>query len=234
MSRPWLSRSARWRSRGGLPATAARALGGYGYASPGVRLASATAPAASVTRQTALPGRWSRGPPTTVGLVVGDIENPFFAAAARGLSRRAGSCGLHRAARQRRRARRPRAPAVDALRARQVDGLVVVPAPGTAADLVARAEVPLVQLDRFVAGSRPTRAGAERRRRGGRRRAPGAARATGGSGSSPTRRASRHRRSASAATGEPLGGAGIPVDPRLVSIGGPHARPTGHAAARRC
>ena len=67
----------------------------------------------------------------TVGLVVGDIENPFFAAVARGLSDVVERAGLHGAAGQRRRGSRARSGGrCEALRSRRVDGLVVVPGSG--------------------------------------------------------------------------------------------------------
>jgi len=92
---------------------------------------------------------------TTVGLVVGDIENPFFAAAARGLADVMDAHGytvlLANADEDAGRERR----AVDALRARQVDGMVVVPAPGASPEHLTElvtAGVPLVLLDRAVVG----------------------------------------------------------------------------------
>ena len=89
----------------------------------------------------------------TIGLVVGDIDNPFFAAAARGLSDVVDVARLHlllaNADEDPERERR----AIRALGRGRVDGLVVVPAPGAGSQLV-RGTPPLVQLDRAVRGAR--------------------------------------------------------------------------------
>ncbi len=143
------------RAAGVSTATAARALGGYGHASPAARRKVSESARALGYRPNAVARALVSRATTTVGLVVGDIENPFFAAAARGLSDVMDARGytvlLANADEDADRERR----AVDALRARQVDGMVVVPAPGASADhlaaLVAEG-VPLVLLDRVVAG----------------------------------------------------------------------------------
>jgi len=143
------------RAAGVSPATAARALGGYGHASTAARRKVAESARSLGYRPNAVARALVSRATTTVGLVVGDIENPFFAAAARGLADVLDAHGytvlLANADEDAERERR----AVDALRARQVDGMVVVPAPGTApahlAEVVA-AGVPLVLLDRAVPG----------------------------------------------------------------------------------
>jgi LacI family transcriptional regulator, galactose operon repressor len=132
-------------------ATAARVLGQYGYASMDARRRVRDSAARlgytpnGVAR--ALVSRSTK----TVGLVVGDIDNPFFAAVARGLSDVLEPHGhtvlLANADEDPARERR----AMQALRSRQVDGLVVVPAPGAAAEAF-RGGPPLVQLDRAVRG----------------------------------------------------------------------------------
>jgi LacI family transcriptional regulator len=89
-----------------------------------------------------------------VGLVVGDIENPFFAAAARGMSDVLEEDGhtvlLANSDEDLDRERI----AVEALRARQVDALVVVPSSAAAFPHLraAAAEAPLVLLDRAIRG----------------------------------------------------------------------------------
>jgi LacI family transcriptional regulator len=143
------------RAAGVSTATAARALGGYGHASPAARRKVSESARMLGYRPNAVARALVSRATTTVGLVVGDIENPFFAAAARGLADVMDAHGytvlLANADEDAERERR----AVDALRARQVDGMVVVPAPGASpghlADLVA-ARIPLVLLDRVVAG----------------------------------------------------------------------------------
>ncbi|HUZ83432.1 MAG TPA: LacI family DNA-binding transcriptional regulator [Gaiellales bacterium] len=136
-------------------ATAARALGGYGYASDTTRSRVAVAAAQLGYRPNGVARALVSRATYTVGLVVGDIENPFFAAAARGLADVLEPEGYtvlltnsdESAEREER--------AVETLRARRVDGLVVVPAeraaPRHLIDLVS-AGVPLVQLDRAVTG----------------------------------------------------------------------------------
>jgi LacI family transcriptional regulator len=143
------------RAAGVSTATAARALGGYGHASPAARRKVSESARQLGYRPNVVARALVSRATTTVGLVVGDIENPFFAAAARGLADVMDAHGytvlLANADEDAGRERR----AVDALRARQVDGMVVVPAPGASpehlAELVA-AGVPLVLLDRAVVG----------------------------------------------------------------------------------
>ncbi len=143
------------RAAGVSTATAARALGGYGHASPAARHKVAE----SAHRLGYRPNEVARAlvsrATTTVGLVVGDIENPFFAAAARGLADAMDAQGYTVLLANADEDAEREARAVEALRARQVDGMVVVPAPGASpghlADLVS-ARIPLVLLDRVVAG----------------------------------------------------------------------------------
>lgn len=140
------------RAAGVSQATAARALGGYGYASEAAR--------ARVRRTAARLGYTPNGvaralvarTTMTVGLVVGDIQNPFFAACARGLADVLEPQGytllLANADEDAERERR----ALEVLHARRVDGLAVVPAPGARLEGALETGVPLVQLDRAVRG----------------------------------------------------------------------------------
>ncbi len=133
-------------------ATAARALGGYGYASPTVRRrVGESARRLGYTPNGVARALVSRST-TTVGLIVGDVENPFFAAAARGLSDVMEAAGhtvlLANADEDPDREAR----AIETLRRRRVDGLVVVPAPGTRLGSTPLGDVPVVQLDRAVRG----------------------------------------------------------------------------------
>ena len=219
------------RDAGVSQATAARALGGYGYASPAVRgRVRESASRLGYTPNGVARALVSRAT-HTVGLVVGDIENPFFAAAARCLSDVLEAAGYtvllanadERADRE--------ALAVEALRRRRVDGLAVVPAPGTRLADVARDGAPLVQLDRYVRGLAADAVLVEN--------AAGAAGAVAhliGLGhrrigivsdtpriSSSSERLHGYRRA--------LAAAGIPADERLVAIAGP-TQADGHRAAR--
>ena len=133
------------RAAGVSTATAARALGGYGHASPAARRKVSESARRLGYRPNVVARALVSRATTTVGLVVGDIENPFFAAAARGLADVMDAHGytvlLANADEDAGRERR----AVDALRARQVDGMVVVPAPGASpehlAELVAAGDM---------------------------------------------------------------------------------------------
>ena len=115
------------REAGVSQATAARALAGYGYVSDGRAGASRQAATTIGYRPTWSPECWASGATKTVGVVVGDIENPFFAGAARGIADVLERDGytlllgelLQDLGREQR--------AVEALRSRQVDGLAVVP-----------------------------------------------------------------------------------------------------------
>lgn len=137
-------------------ATAARVLGGYGPASPAVRAKVE----AAAERLGYVPNSVARalasGLTHAVGLVVGDIENPFFGAAARSMSDALEARGhtvlLTNSDEDLDRERR----AVETLRARQVDALVVAPsANGPLPHLAAAAAAaPLVLLDRVVRGLR--------------------------------------------------------------------------------
>jgi LacI family transcriptional regulator len=136
-------------------ATAARALGGYGY----VSAASRRAVEAAAEQLGYVPNDVARalasGVSSAIGLVVGDVENPFFAAAARGMSDVIEEHGhtllLANSDEDLERER----VAVETLRSRRVDGLVVVPSSGTPSPhlrAAVAAGTPLVLLDRAVRG----------------------------------------------------------------------------------
>ena len=74
-------------------ATAARALGDYGAASEAVRDRVLAAAERLGYRPNALARTMSTGRSNTVGIVVGDIENPFFAQATRGAADVAAAAG---------------------------------------------------------------------------------------------------------------------------------------------
>src|ERR687883_327085 len=110
-------------------ATAARALGGYGSVSPDAKERILEAARLLDYRANELARTMATGPSGTVGVVVGDIENPFFGPAGRA--------------------------AVDVLTAKGVDGLIVAPAvmheKVHLRHVIARGR-PLVLLDRDVPG----------------------------------------------------------------------------------
>lgn len=106
-------------------ATAARALGNYGSVSDGAREKVLEAANRLGYRRNELAAALVAGSTQTIGLVVGDIENPFFATVARGVADAVEVEGhtllLANSDEDLERERH----AVDALRSRQVDGLIV-------------------------------------------------------------------------------------------------------------
>ena len=133
-------------------ATAARALGGYGYASGPARERVLESARLLGYTPNAVARALVSNATMTVGVVVGDIDNPFFATAARGLTDVFDGHGytvlLANADENHEREGR----VLDALRSRRVDGLVVVPAPGAQLDQIVSSGLPVVQLDRAVRG----------------------------------------------------------------------------------
>ena len=133
-------------------ATAARALGGYGYASGSARERVLESARLLGYTPNAVARALVSNATMTVGVVVGDIDNPFFATAARGLTDVFDGHGytvlLANADEDHEREGR----VLDALRSRRVDGLVVVPAPGAQLDQIVSSGLPVVQLDRAVRG----------------------------------------------------------------------------------
>jgi LacI family transcriptional regulator, galactose operon repressor len=135
-------------------ATAARALGGYGYVSAGARARVEDAARTLGYVPNSLARALASGVTGVIGLVVGDIENPFFAAAARGLAdvveKRGYTLLLANSDEDEARERA----AVAALRSRRVDGLVVTPHAGSASPHLRAAveSTPVVLLDRTVRG----------------------------------------------------------------------------------
>ncbi len=137
------------------PATAARALGGYGYVGDDARQRVNSAAGALGYLPNNVARTLASGTSNVIGLIAGDIENSFFATAARGLADVVEEFGYtlivansdENVARERR--------ALDSLRANRVDGLVVAPANSNEGDHLAEASAagtPIVLLDRTVRG----------------------------------------------------------------------------------
>lgn len=139
------------RSAGVSKATAARVLGGYGSVSDKVRDAVLAAAKALDYRPNELARSMTTGRSGTIGVVVGDIENPFFSLAVRGITdvaRQAGFTVILMNSGEDAAAERA---AVRTLLAKRVDGLIVSPArEGETEHLadVVRSERPLALLDR--------------------------------------------------------------------------------------
>ncbi len=136
-------------------ATASRVLSGYGSSSPEVR-AKVTAAAAKLGyRRNSLARSMITGTTHTLGLVVADIENPFFARAARGVADVAHRAGYEVLLVNSDEDPATERAAVRTLGDKQVDGLIIAPASADGgahlAELVGRG-TPVVQIDRVLPG----------------------------------------------------------------------------------
>lgn len=131
-------------------ATAGRALGGYGSVSQEAREKVLAAAAELGYQRNDLARAIITGRSDTIGLVVADIENPFFAAAVRGVSDAARAGGYEVLLANTDEDPVRERSAVDVLLAKRVDGLVVAPTAGSAEHLVhaQRSGCPVVLLDR--------------------------------------------------------------------------------------
>ena len=143
------------RAAGVSQATAARALGGYGYASPDTRRRVTEAASSLGYRPNGVARALVSRATHTIGLVVGDIENPFFAGAARGLADVLEPEGYTVLLANSDESAEREMRAVETLRDRRVDGMVVVPAEIAAAPHLTElvdSGVATVQLDRAARG----------------------------------------------------------------------------------
>ena len=134
-------------------ATAARVLGGYGIVSDTVRATVLEAAKALDYRPNELARSMTTGRSGSIGVVVGDIENPFFALAVRGVSDVARLSGINVILANSGEDVEAEKNAIRVLMAKQVDGLIVTPAQsGEIAHLeeIARSACPLALLDRAL------------------------------------------------------------------------------------
>ncbi|WP_352540703.1 LacI family DNA-binding transcriptional regulator [Mesorhizobium sp. M0018] len=143
------------RRAGVSSATAGRVLGDYGYSSPEVQEKVRAAASALGYRPNRLAKGLITGKTQTIGVVVGDIESPFYASVLRGIgdvARRGGFGVIVTNSDENAELERE---AVQLLLEKQVDGLVVsstfLDKPDHLRDAVA-AGCPVVQFDRIVAG----------------------------------------------------------------------------------
>jgi LacI family transcriptional regulator len=136
-------------------ATAARVLGGYGSSSPAVREKVTAAATKLGYRRNSLARSMITGTTHTIGLVVADIENPFFARAARGVADVAHKAGYEVLLINSDEDPVTERHAVRALSEKQVDGLIIAPASSDGAqhvmELLAR-HTPVVLIDRTLPG----------------------------------------------------------------------------------
>jgi LacI family transcriptional regulator, galactose operon repressor len=136
-------------------AAAARALGGYGSVSPAMKLKILEAAGRLDYRPNELARTMATGRSGTIGVVIGDIENPFFGLAVRGLSDCATQSGFGVILSNSGESIAAERAAVKVLLAKRVDGLIVAPASmhdkAHLEDVLARG-CPLVLLDRDAPG----------------------------------------------------------------------------------
>ncbi|OLP58835.1 LacI family transcriptional regulator [Xaviernesmea oryzae] len=139
------------REAGVSKATAARVLGGYGTVSEKVRVAVMAAAEALDYRPNELARSMTTGRSGTIGVIVGDIENPFFSLAVRGITDVARQAGFTVVLVNSSEDARNEEAALRTLLAKRVDGLIVSPAKESETDHLrdaARSGRPLVLLDR--------------------------------------------------------------------------------------
>jgi LacI family transcriptional regulator len=135
-------------------ATAARVLGGYGVVSDKVHAEVLEAAKALDYRPNELARSMTTGKSGLLGVVVGDIENPFFSLAVRGISDVARAAGFNVILANSGEELEAEKAAVRVLIGKRVDGLIITPADsGEIAHLrdVERSGRPLALLDRALA-----------------------------------------------------------------------------------
>jgi LacI family transcriptional regulator len=136
-------------------ATAARVLGGYGAASAAVKAKVLAASKELGYQPNELARSISTGRSGTIGVIVGDIENPYFGLAVRGISDAASAAGFDVILANSGEEIEKERDAVRVLTGKRVDGLIVTPACASEArhlQEVHRSGRPLVLLDRGVQG----------------------------------------------------------------------------------
>lgn len=142
------------RAAGVSTATAARALGGYGAVSDSARQRVLAAADELGYRRNDLARAMITGRSNTIGLVIADIENPFFARAVRGASDSARAAGYEVVLANTDEDPDVERSALRMLLAKRVDGIIVAPTSRDPEHLasVRQAGCPLVLLDRRVPG----------------------------------------------------------------------------------
>ncbi len=135
-------------------ATAARALGGYGSVKPATRERVQAAADSLGYRANTLARSMITGSTRTIGVVLSDIENPFFSQALRGISDTAHQHGYEVVVVNTDERIETERDAVRVLLERRVDGLLVSPSDGDGDHLTSAVAggTPVVLLDRRVRG----------------------------------------------------------------------------------
>lgn len=143
------------RAAGVSKATAARVLGGYGTVSTELTARIVAAAQTLDYRPNELARTMATGRSGTLGVVVGDIENPFFGSVVRGITDAARDRGFGVLLSNSGENVEEERAAVAMLMAKRVDGLVVAPASLRAKEHLADADargLPVVLVDREVEG----------------------------------------------------------------------------------
>jgi LacI family transcriptional regulator len=143
------------REAGVSKVTAARVLGSYGTASPRAKEKVLTAARALGYQPNELARSMTTGRSRTIGVIVGDIENPYFGRAVRGISEVATAAGFDVILANSGEDVGKEQAAVRVLLGKRVDGLIVTPASMSETqhlESVQSSGRPLVLLDRAVPG----------------------------------------------------------------------------------
>ncbi|MDR6290908.1 LacI family transcriptional regulator [Inquilinus ginsengisoli] len=141
------------RAAGVSKATAARVLGGYGIVSDAVREKVLAAAKALDYRPNELARSMTTGRSGAIGVVVGDIENPFFSSAVRGITDVARAAGYTVILANSGEDIAAEKDAIRTLIAKRVDGLIVAPSRSREIDHLRdlqRSGRPLALLDRAI------------------------------------------------------------------------------------
>jgi LacI family transcriptional regulator len=141
------------REAGVSKATAARVLGGYGPTSQTVREKVLSAAQDLGYQANELARSMSTGRSSTIGVIVGDVENPYFGQAVRGISDVAGAAGFDVILANSGEDLDKERAAVRVFLGKRVDGLIITPARITESQHlqeVQQAGRPLVLLDRYI------------------------------------------------------------------------------------
>ena len=136
-------------------ATVARTLGGYGSVSPKTRDRILAVAKELGYRPNSIARSMTTGETRTLGLVLADVGNPFFAGVLRGFSDAARTAGYDVIVLSTDENLQLEEAAIEVLVDKQVDGIALAPAAGRTdplphLDIVAKREIPLVLLDRLV------------------------------------------------------------------------------------
>jgi LacI family transcriptional regulator len=141
------------REAGVSKATAARVLGGYGPTSPTVREKVLAAAQQLGYQANELARSMTTGRSGTIGVIVGDVENPYFGQAVRGISDVATAAGFDVILANSGEDLEKERAAVRVFLGKRVDGLIITPARITDSEHLEEVQQsgrPLVLLDRYI------------------------------------------------------------------------------------